>query len=431
MVKSKIEGSSSISSSSELKVNAKWRMTSLDSRKKKASRARKALIRPSSSVNITSPAMGRALEIQASLEPHFPNFVKQMLQSHVAGGFWLGLPKKFCDTHLPKKGVPVILEDEDKEEFETKYLYEKTGLSAGWRGYSIHHKLVRDDVLVFQLIRHCVFKVHTVRVNEMTAAEGARNLFTLSCHADSAPENAMPEHLRLHAKRADCENTSVETTDSNKDSFNEHDSANNERDGFVPEIFNSSIGLAEPSALKFEDVKNFETFKILVNGHVLDLKIQRHLREKYYELCCTRNMFLHGDLIKHLDVKLAVEIISETVRIADAVRAVKPGKDSDDYLDSWDRTLQAFEGLGMSVGFLRERIRVLMDLSGVPRAMIESRRKEIATLEDEERELESKLSNVRGSKERLETEIDRISMEGNDGIEYIFEQIARSPWSRA
>ena len=34
-------------------------------------------------------AMERAEELQASLEPQYPSFLKSMLQSHVTGGFWL------------------------------------------------------------------------------------------------------------------------------------------------------------------------------------------------------------------------------------------------------------------------------------------------------------------------------------------------------
>lgn len=34
-------------------------------------------------------AMETAEELQASLEPQYPSFLKSMLQSHVTGGFWL------------------------------------------------------------------------------------------------------------------------------------------------------------------------------------------------------------------------------------------------------------------------------------------------------------------------------------------------------
>lgn len=65
----------------------------------------------------------------------------------------------FCKNHLPRKDTPVILESETGEEFEIKYIAEKTGLSAGWRKYCTAHKLVEGDVLVFQLVAPTRFKV--------------------------------------------------------------------------------------------------------------------------------------------------------------------------------------------------------------------------------------------------------------------------------
>ncbi|GJY17673.1 zinc finger, CCHC-type containing protein [Tanacetum coccineum] len=64
-------------------------------------------------------------EIQASLPSELPSFVKLMLPSHVTVCFWLGLPKNFCDAHLPKDDVTVVLVDEDDQEYNTKYLDRK------------------------------------------------------------------------------------------------------------------------------------------------------------------------------------------------------------------------------------------------------------------------------------------------------------------
>jgi len=60
---------------------------------------------------------------------------------------------------LPKHDANIVLVDEDGDEFSTKYLIGKSGLSGGWRGFSIAHNLVENDVLVFQLIETCKFKV--------------------------------------------------------------------------------------------------------------------------------------------------------------------------------------------------------------------------------------------------------------------------------
>ncbi|XP_010519302.1 PREDICTED: B3 domain-containing protein At3g19184 isoform X1 [Tarenaya hassleriana] len=109
-------------------------------------------------------AIDRVKKLQSNLEPEFPSFVKPMLQSHVTGGFWLGLPLRFCKAHLPKCDEMVTLVDEEGEEFPTKYLAEKNGLSGGWRGFSINHGLVDGDALLFQLVAPTKFKVYIIRV---------------------------------------------------------------------------------------------------------------------------------------------------------------------------------------------------------------------------------------------------------------------------
>ncbi|GFP84562.1 B3 domain-containing protein at3g19184 [Phtheirospermum japonicum] len=111
-------------------------------------------------------ATQRAEDLQSGLDQDIPNFVKPMLQSHVTGGFWLGLPNHFCKDHLPTRDVIINLVDENGDEFETKYLHDKKGLSGGWRGFSIAHELVDGDALVFQLIEPTTFKVYIIRVND-------------------------------------------------------------------------------------------------------------------------------------------------------------------------------------------------------------------------------------------------------------------------
>ncbi|PIN15287.1 hypothetical protein CDL12_12072 [Handroanthus impetiginosus] len=111
-------------------------------------------------------AIQRAEDLQSGLDQDIPSFVKPMLQSHVTGGFWLGLPVQFCKIHLPNRDVIVNLIDEQGDEFPTKYLALKTGLSGGWRGFAIDHELVDGDALIFQLTEPTTFKVYIIRVNE-------------------------------------------------------------------------------------------------------------------------------------------------------------------------------------------------------------------------------------------------------------------------
>ncbi|KAJ7539304.1 hypothetical protein O6H91_11G086100 [Diphasiastrum complanatum] len=110
-----------------------------------------------------------AEELEKSLDSGCPSFVKLMLQSHVSGGFWLGLPSVFCQRYLPNKDTVFILEDSKGLEWETLYLAYKTGLSGGWRGFSIDHELEDGDALVFELVKAHRFKVHIVRADDDVA----------------------------------------------------------------------------------------------------------------------------------------------------------------------------------------------------------------------------------------------------------------------
>ncbi|KAH9620071.1 hypothetical protein KSS87_006904 [Heliosperma pusillum] len=95
-----------------------------------------------------STPMDQATKVQANHSAAYPSFVKTMLPSHVSGGFWLGLPSKFCDVNLPKQDCIIVLVDEAGKDFKTNYLAHKSGLSGGWRGFSIHQALQKGDVLV-------------------------------------------------------------------------------------------------------------------------------------------------------------------------------------------------------------------------------------------------------------------------------------------
>ncbi|KAI0495855.1 hypothetical protein KFK09_022162 [Dendrobium nobile] len=110
-------------------------------------------------------ATEKAEELQSQLDPKYPSFVKPMLISHVTGGFWLGLSKSFCSSHLPHRDTWFTLIDEHDDESETLYLAPKNGLSAGWRGFAIAHELVDGDALVFHLIKSTAFKVYIIRCN--------------------------------------------------------------------------------------------------------------------------------------------------------------------------------------------------------------------------------------------------------------------------
>ncbi|CAH2049791.1 unnamed protein product, partial [Thlaspi arvense] len=104
-------------------------------------------------------AFKRAEKLQSNLQSGNPSFVKSMVRSHVYSCFWLGLPAKFCEDHLPKSVVDVVLEDENGTAYDAIYIGKRAGLSGGWRGFALDHKLDDGDALVFELIKPTGFKV--------------------------------------------------------------------------------------------------------------------------------------------------------------------------------------------------------------------------------------------------------------------------------
>lgn len=114
-------------------------------------------------------AIDAAEELEKDLKN--PAFVKPLLHSHVASCFWMGLPKRFCDDHLPKTDTTFVLEDEHDHEWESVFLANKTGLSGGWRGFSLDHDLRDGDVALFELISSKRFKVYIIRVANQPSAK--------------------------------------------------------------------------------------------------------------------------------------------------------------------------------------------------------------------------------------------------------------------
>ncbi|XP_073352136.1 B3 domain-containing protein Os06g0194400-like [Aegilops tauschii subsp. strangulata] len=109
-------------------------------------------------------ANSKAQELLRKLVPGGnPSFVKPMKQSHVTGGFWLGLPSQFCGLYLPGSDDTITLEDEEGVEYKTRYLALKTGLSAGWRRFALDHNLVDGDCLVFEWVVWNTFYVYIIR----------------------------------------------------------------------------------------------------------------------------------------------------------------------------------------------------------------------------------------------------------------------------
>ena len=191
----------------------------------------------------------------------------------------------------------------------------------------------------------------------------------------------------------------------------------NDSDGHGPQVM-------EP-AVDFKDVRSIKNFFILVNGLVINSEFPEHLQTKYYELCCSQKTYLHDHLLDGLNHKLAAEIISETVNIADAIRATNLTTCREKF-SIWSKTLKAFQELGMNVGFLQARLDQLMSFS-----FVENRKKEARlerrSAEKKIRDLEGSLLHVKEVKKRLDAEIEALNSPA-ENHEVMFQELAKAPW---
>ncbi|XP_020163752.1 B3 domain-containing protein Os01g0234100 isoform X2 [Aegilops tauschii subsp. strangulata] len=344
-------------------------------------------------------AMERAEEVLVKLPAEHPSFVKHMLHSHVVQGFWLGLLSGFCNKHLPKQDATIVLEDEDGHNYDAKYLGAKQGLSGGWRGFAINHDIKVGDVVVFQLVRSAKFKVYILRANNFTTTDGALGLLCL----EAGKENILKEEGSNDVKSK--ENPKVQNDSSNPAS----------------ESMKEGIRFSD-TAIDFDDVKNFSNFNIIVDGLVIDCKFPDHLRKTYYELCCAQESFLHKDLLKQINLTLAVGVIMETTNIAEGIRACEARASSHEDFVVWKKTLEAFELLGMNVKFLLKRIDGLLSLSARPRDPAEHEGYKEMKLERAHagakmKELESRMSSVKDTLKKMDVE-----------MEEMLRRLATAPW---
>ncbi|KAI3844364.1 hypothetical protein MKX03_008698 [Papaver bracteatum] len=430
----------------------------------------------------------RAEEIRSSLDPTFPSFLKPMLRSHVTGGFWLGLPSKFCAKNMSQEDISMTLLDEEGEEHIAKYLAGKCGLSGGWRGFSIAHKLVEGDAVVFQLTEINKFKVYIVRTTGLAEVDGALGLLQLeACARKSSPDEAgndmkltrkpiVGEHpkrlplaviqgknevdgalglLQLEAcahksslgkagndmkrtrkpvlgKRLKRPPSAViQGKDENVSSplsvtdqpENGSEEANSDFLGGIK--FASSV-------TEFQDIKNSESFTIIVNDLTIDSEMSKYVKSKYYELCCSQNSFLHKNLVPGLNCKLVAGIISETINIADAIRCSKVGSTSRDDFAIWRKTLEAFEHLGMNVGFLLPRLDELVKLASESEQAVDLKRYREAIIErtlaeEEMKTLEMKLVELKDASKMFEKDIKTLKVKA-EKHESDFEAEANAPW---
>ncbi|XP_062102044.1 B3 domain-containing protein Os01g0234100-like isoform X2 [Humulus lupulus] len=388
-----------------------------------------------------SSAVMRGQEVRSNLETEFPSFVKSLVRSHVASCFWMGLPGPFCKSHLPDKDTTITLEDEDGKRYHVKYIAYKTGLSAGWRQFSVAHKLLEGDVLVFQLVEPTKFKVYVIRANDLTEVDGALGLLNLDCQskqsdADNYAELGAIECYNTNRKRPKSLPLSVVEKKKKKKDVSPRsappkpaDQSENDSDEVASEVLEGSKLLGP--AIQFKDIKSFKNFSILVDGLLVDSEIPEDIRKAYYKLCCSKKAFLHENIIKGMNHKLIVGIITETVNVASAIKACKLTTSLSDFA-AWDKSLKAFELLGMNVGFLRARLSHLTGLAIDSEVCIDARkyaqsRKERADVETGMKDIETKIVELRDACVRFDAAIDKLGSQA-ETYERKFHREVKASW---
>ncbi|XP_065873787.1 B3 domain-containing protein Os01g0234100-like isoform X1 [Euphorbia lathyris] len=389
-----------------------------------------------------SASVIRAEEVQSNLESAFPSFVKCLVRSHVGSCFWMGLPGPFCRAHLPREDSIVTLEDECGKDFQMRYIAYKTGLSAGWRQFAVAHQLLEGDALVFQYIDSCKFKVYIIRANNLTEVDGALGLLTLDPQIkqndaeDTAEINLVPCKSARRKRPRSLPLAVVQKK--NKKSRSRLLISKNADLAEQSEDDSEEVGSEVLEGVKFsspgvqiEDVKSFENFNIVVDGVILDSEISEDIRTKYYNLCCSQNTLLHGNLIRGINCKLIAGIISEIVNISDAIRVCNFSTSRDEF-DTWDKSLRASEHFGINVGFLRDRLSKLVKLAYDSEGAAKTRRYIEATTErvqteDEIQNLEAKLAELKAAREKFGADIESLKSKV-ESYELKFQEEVLSPW---
>ncbi|XP_022637751.1 uncharacterized protein LOC106764146 [Vigna radiata var. radiata] len=167
-------------------------------------------------------ALEAAEELQINLNSSNPSFIKSMVRSHVYSCFWLGLPSKFCEEHLPKTVHDIVLEDENGSEYQTVYIGNRAGLSGGWRAFALDHKLDDGDALVFELIEPSRFKIYIVRAFPSLVEEKGNDILVEegNKHATKVPKTKCNLESESKTKNKKPRQEKYETSES--ESSQEH-----------------------------------------------------------------------------------------------------------------------------------------------------------------------------------------------------------------
>ncbi|XVE93347.1 hypothetical protein REPUB_Repub01dG0184000 [Reevesia pubescens] len=362
-----------------------------------------------------SPVIKRAEEVQANLSAEFPSFLKIMIPSMVFRGFWMSLHKEFCQLNLPSHDTTVIFVDESGKHYKINFLCSKEG--ADWWMEEVFHRTWFScwGCCSFHLIRPSNFKVYIVRVNSLAEVDATLGLLRLESSAKQTGININQYEVHRNS-------LSYIRAGENQSKNGSLDIGSGEVEG----IRSSSEVNAE-----FKQLRGTEKFTILVNGLALDSMLSKRFRNKYYELCCSHKSYLHDNLHKNVNSTLAADIISQTVNIADAIRASEIFTPQADFV-AWENTLSGFELLGMDVGFLRNRVHQLLNLAFKSEKEVKSRRYKETKLERAYAEQEARSHGLEllVKKEevlRLDAEIEALKLNSR-WHKQMYEAAVNAPW---
>ncbi|KAI3985243.1 hypothetical protein MKX01_039488 [Papaver californicum] len=321
---------------------------------------------------IISLAKKQAMEIQSSLDPKIPSLIIVMLPSQVSGGYWLRIPKEFCtDFMLKKDKIKMTLVDQKGEKYEVTYIPGSTGLSGRWKRFAVDHNLRVGDAVLFQLVNLMKFKVFIVRENGVADTDGGADtdddgadidgaISLLQLKAQMQKNSRGDAGMKPEKKPAAKPQMTMQRKPAAKPQMTMQKKPAPAATSLKHSNENGSPSLAVGG---FKDINKFKSFAIIVNGSVVDSELPKHVRAKYYKLCCRQNSFLHANLVPGLGCKEVAGIISETVKIADAIRSCTLIDTPKGELEVWKKSLGEFEQLGMSVSFLIPRLGELMQVS--------------------------------------------------------------------
>ncbi|RZC89918.1 hypothetical protein C5167_028980 [Papaver somniferum] len=309
-------------------------------------------------------AKKQAEEIQSTLDPMIPSLIIVMLKSQVGGGFWLGVPTEFARPFMSKHKIVMTLEDQEGKNYKVNYIPPK-GLSGGWKKFVVDHKLRMGDAVLFQLVDLMKFKVFIFKGNGVPDTDGEADiddgltLLQLKARAQRRTQGDASKNLKRGrkpvAKRQSVESEAggkscSETQRRVRSAVIRDENGSQQQPDDNVNVVNSVVG-------------DFESFTKIVKDLVGDSKFPEDVLEKYYNLCCTHNSFLHANLCPGNNGKLVAGMIIETVEIVHGIRSCKLRDTFNGKVAVWRNKLEAFEKLGMSVDVVFPRLNQLEKLS--------------------------------------------------------------------